>query len=269
MSDTNAEQLDLIEQTISSIDELLPQIADEAWDAPTDLAGWSVKDNLSHLCHYEATAIGRPTPDDIDVSHNAHVTNDFQRINERGVEARRARAGREVVEEFREVTAQRLKILRNLEDWDAPVTLPAGEFKEGDILAIRTMDLYYHEQDMRRATRIPGHLSGDVARFAFGRLSSGMGYVVGKVAAAPEGTRVRFEIGDPGRTFDVVVRDGRGIVEDPDGDPNATLSGDFETFLCLAGGRWTAQRATDNGRWTATGDPGLITKIHEGMSVIP
>ncbi len=268
---TNNDMVELIEQAYSSIEEVCSQLDDGDWDKPTDLKGWSVKDNLAHLAHYEAHAAGRPSPDDIDVGHRAHVKDDFQIRNERGVEYRRPWPGAKVLDEFREATTERAKVLRGLDPdgWEQPVSLPAGDFQQGQILAIRTMDLYYHEQDIRRAVGKPGHLNGDVARFAFGRLARGMGMVTAKHAGAPDGTRVRFAIGEPGRTFDIVVEDGRGNVKDPEGEPTATFSGDFETFLCVAGGRWSPERAISDGRWIAEGDPEQIAKIHERISVIP
>ena len=268
---TNLQIVDLIEQCYSSVEEVCSQLDDADWDTPTDLPCWSVKDNLSHLAHYESQALGRPTPDDIDVSGRTHARDDFQIRNERGVEYRRPWPGAKVLEEFRDATTERAKALRGLDPdgWEQPVSLPAGDFQQGQILPIRVMDLYFHEQDIRRAVNRPGHLNGDVARFAFGRLARGMGMVTAKYARAPDGTRVRFAIGEPGRTFDVVVEGGRGNVADPSGAPDATFTADLEAFLCVAGGRWSPERAIADGRWTAEGDPDLIAKIHERISVMP
>ena len=268
---TNPQMVELIEQTFSSIEEVCSQLDDPDWDTSTDLPGWSVKDNLAHLAHYESQAVGRPSPEDIDVSHRAHATDDFAVRNERGVEYRRPWPGTKVLDEFLEATTERAKVLRGLDPdgWEQPVSLPAGDFQQGQILGIRTMDLYYHEQDIRRAVGKPGHLNGDVARFAFERLARGMGMVTAKHAGAPDGTRVRFAIGAPGRTFDIFVEGGRGNMKDPEGEPVATFTGDFETFLCVAGGRWGPQRAIADGRWTAEGDEHLIGKIHERISVLP
>ena len=262
--------LDLVEQTVSSVDEVCSSLDDTDWDKPTDLPGWSVKDNLAHLAHYEATAIGRPTPEDIDVSAYAdRLTDDFQRANERGVEARRARTGTEVLAEFREVATEHIKRMRNLGDLSAEVTLPAGTFAYESILPIRVTDLYYHEQDIRRAVGKPGHMGGAVARAIFDRFANSFGYILVKRAGAPEGTRARLAIGEPGQSVDVVVRDGRGTREAPQGDPDMTFTGDFETFLCLVGGRWTPATAIADGRWTATGDAELVAKVHENIAVVP
>lgn len=269
---TNTEFLDLFEQTASSIDEVCSSLDDPEWDLATDLPGWTVKDNLSHLAHYEAHALGRPAPEDIDISAcEDRLENDFQRINERGVQQRRARPGREVLEEYREVTTGIIKRMRDLDDagWESPYVIPAGEFTFASALPIRVLDFYYHEQDIRRAVDRPGHLHGAVARMVFERFHRGMGFVVGKTAEAPEGTRVRFEIGEPGRTFDIVVADGRGAPVEPDGEPDVVFSGDIETFFCVVGGRWTPQAALADDRWNAEGDDDLIERIHAGIAVVP
>lgn len=268
---TNTEMLDLFEQTASSIDEVCSSLAESDWDLPTDLPGWSVKDNLSHLAHYESTALGRPSPDDVDISHCAHVSNDFQAANERGVEHRRARSGREILEEFRVAATERIKLVRDFDDagWETTFTIPVGEMRHDQGLPIRVLDLYYHEQDIRRAVNRPGHLNGAVARMVAERYRNSMGYVVGKNAGAPDGARVRFQIGPPARTFDIVMIDGRGTPTDPEGEPDVTFTGDAEAFFCLVGGRWTPQRALDEGRWSARGDTDLIERIHAGIAIVP
>ena len=39
---------------------LAREIPREQWDLPTDLAGWSVKDNVAHTAHLEAVLAGAP-----------------------------------------------------------------------------------------------------------------------------------------------------------------------------------------------------------------
>ena len=150
-----------------------------------------------------------------------------------------------------------------------PATDSVGEVRYDQALPVRVLDLYFHEQDMRRATDRPGHLNGAVARFVCARFENSMGYVVGKRAEAPDGARVRFEIGPPGRAFDIVVRDGRGMPSEPEGRPDATFIGDAEAFFCVVGGRWTSDAAIASGRWSARGDADLIARIHETITVVP
>jgi len=260
----------LYEQAVSSIEEVCSQLSDEDWDLPTDLPGWSVKDNLSHLVHFEATAIGQASPDDLDVSHRAHATDAFQIANEKGVEHRRGRSGKEVLDEFVGVTRERLRSIHSLteEQWDDPIMLPVGEVPQGRIMPIRLSDFYFHEQDIRRATGRPGHLRGGIARLVFERFGfTGMPRVIGKEVAPPDGTVVAFDVGEPGESFAVRVSDGRGEVVPRPADPAVTIACDFETFLCLVGGRWTRERAGDRAR--VEGDPALAARIFDEIAMTP
>ena len=84
---TEHDRVMLLEQAFSSVDELCDHLGEDDWDRPTDLPGWTVKDNLSHLVSYEAAALGRPrAPADLDVSKYPYVTSEFQVANEREVE---------------------------------------------------------------------------------------------------------------------------------------------------------------------------------------
>lgn len=262
--------LTLYEQVVSSVDEVCSLLDDGDWDAPTDCPGWSVKDNLSHLTDYEATAVGRPRPDGALPEDLPHVRNDFGRANEIGVHVRRARIGREVLEEFREVTMERLAALRAQADWDAPVALPFGEMPMSQIAAIRILDLFCHEQDIRRATGHLGHMDGEVARFVFERLARvAAPRVVAKAAEAPDGSVVAFEVGAPARPFAIRTADGRGaVVEAPDA-ATVRLTTDPETFLCLFAGRWSAARAVAEGRLKVEGDPDLAKRVLDSVAVVP
>lgn len=270
---TDADRVALLEQVYSSVEEVCSQLDEGDWDKPTDLPGWTVKDNLSHLVSYEAIISGRPrAPEDVDISHATHVTDDFQAVNEREVEWRRPRPGLEVLEEWREVTADRAKALAQMDAaaWETTMSSPFGPMPARDFVGIRLLDLFYHEQDIRRAVDKPGHLDGAVARTCFERLATlSAPRVVGKGAGAPDGATVVFDVASPGRRFAVGVEAGRGALIEPPSDPTVTIACDVETFLCLSGGRWQPSYALAAGRVTVTGDEQLGRKVLDAMSVIP
>ena len=225
-------------RTWASIDDLCSPLTEDEWKRPTALPGWSVQDNLSHLVDYESRAVGRPGPDHTppDVSH---TRNAIGQSNEVGVDYRRPWAGARVLAEFREVTAARLAQLRAFtdEDFARPVDTPAGPGTLADMLNLRVMDSWAHEQDIRRAVGRPGHLEGPAADQALAYFAGFLPYVVGKRASARDGTTVVIAIAghDP---FGIEVVDGRARrVEAPSPSPDVTLRTDVATFAALVNGR--------------------------------
>jgi len=265
--------LTLYEQAFSSVEEVCSQLAPEDWDRPTDLPGWSVKDNLSHLTHYESVAIGRPQPE-VDLPEDLpHVRNDIGRLNEAGIEARRGSSGSQVLEEFREVTAERIKALHGLDPAsfsETTIVTPFGESSFESFLPIRILDVFFHEQDIRRAVDRPGHLDGEVARFAFERMAgAALPRVFAKQAGAPDGSSVVFEVPAPGRTVAVAVDGGRGAQVDPPADPTVRFTTDFQGFLALFGGRRSPEQLRAEGRLQVEGDQNLAATILAAIAVVP
>jgi len=248
----------------SSVDELCSGLPDGQWGLPTGCPGWTVKDHLSHLVDYEARALGRPGPGH-EPGPLPHVRNEMGQANEIGVDARRPWPGPRVLAEFREVTAERLARLRALTgpDLAAPVTTPAGPGTMADLLTLRVMDSWMHEQDIRRATGRPGHVDGPAATEAVGYFTRFLPYVVGKRAAAPDGSKVVFRIGgqDP---VAVQVAGGRGSLAADAGGATASLVLPVTTFAALAGGRSDAP-----GDARITGDEALGRRVLGSMGLMP
>jgi uncharacterized protein (TIGR03083 family) len=248
----------------ASIDRLCSGLPDGQWDLPTGCPGWTVKDHVSHLVDYEARALGRPAPEH-EPGPRSYVKNEMGRVNEVGVDARRPRPGAQVLAEFREVTGERLVQLRALtaQDLTAAVATPAGPGTVADLLTLRVMDSWTHEQDIRRATGRPGHSQGPAADEAVGYFIRFLPYVVGKRAAAPDGSKVVFRIG--GRDPVVVqVAGGRGgLAADPDG-ATVTLVIPVTTFAALAAGR--SDVPDDAG---ISGDRQLGQRVLDSMGFMP
>jgi uncharacterized protein (TIGR03083 family) len=228
---------DLQEMVFNSLDELCSSLSDEEWNAATDCPGWSVKDNLSHIIGTESTILGRPAPEH-DPGEKPWINNPIGASNEIHVDYRRSRTPQEVLDEFRDVSGERMKILRGMSesDLDGESWTPIGPGKVRDLVAIRVMDCWVHEQDIRRALGKPGDLSGPVAEHAFGRHAGAMGFVVGKKAGAPDGTTVVFDVTGFGEIPIVVEGRARQLDAVPE-DPTVRLSMDLETFNRLCCGR--------------------------------
>jgi uncharacterized protein (TIGR03083 family) len=248
----------------SSIDQLCSGLPAGQWDLPTGCPGWTVKDHLSHLVDYEARALGRPAPEH-EPGPLPHVKNEMGQANEIGVDVRRPRPGAQVLAEFRQVTGERLARLRTLtgQDLAAPVTTPAGPGTMADLLTLRVMDGWMHEQDIRRATGRPGHVNGPAAGEAVGYFTRFLPYVVGKRVAAADGSKVVFRIGglDP---VAVQMAGGRGSLAADASGATAGLAIPVTTFAALAGGR---SDAPDDAR--ITGDEALGRRVLGSMGLMP
>ena len=178
----------------------------------------------------------------------------------------------ELLAEYRDVTAERAKFLAGLseEEWTADTEGVFGTAPMDEVIKVRILDVFYHDQDIRVATGRPGGMRGDVARFVFERMAAAMPFVVGKRAAASEGQSVVFEIGEPGETFAIGMSGGRGgPIQQLSNDPTVRLQMDCETFLRLTGGRWTPQRVEEEGRLHVAGDRDLADRVLSNMAITP
>ncbi|HUI02203.1 MAG TPA: maleylpyruvate isomerase family mycothiol-dependent enzyme [Acidimicrobiales bacterium] len=269
-----------------AIDALLRGLEASEWELPTECPGWTVRDVVSHLVGTERSLLGDPEPERPSPAP-AHVRNPVGAGNEAWVAARRSRPGAEVAEEFRAVTGRRLSELRAApaERFAAPGPSPVGVVPYREFMHVRVMDCWVHEQDIRVATGRPGHDDGPAARLSLDRLASGLPFVVGKQAAAPEGSAVTVDVRGPlARRVDIVVRDGRAVVRDapvsggapgrPDDTvhsddtvhPDVTLHMDTDTFWRLTCGRMTGDAARHAGLVTLDGDGDLGDRVLGAMA---
>ena len=176
-----------------------------------------------------------------------------------------------MLDEFRAVTAERIEVLRALSDeqLDEMTWTPIGTRSVAVFISVRLLDSWVHEQDIRRAIHVPGHLSGEIPQLCYGMLRRGLPKVVAKGAGAPDGSSVVFEVEgvDSELATAVGVEEGRGhMLEQAPGAPSTRLSMDFETFLCLTTGRWGAERATQNGTLHIEGDAELGAAVAANMN---
>ncbi len=257
----------MLEEEWAAMERLCAPLGEDRWRTATELPGWSVKDVVSHIVGIESFMLGLPPPDHTPPDA-PHVRNEMARFNEVAVDYRRSLPGEKVLQEFREVTAERLLVLRSwsADDFDAESWTPIGSGKARDLLSARLMDCWVHEQDIRRPLDELGGLEGNVAAHSFDRLTGGMPYVVGKKVAPRDGTTVVFDVsGAAAHPVAVGMAGGRGsLLEEIPQAPTCTLGMDLETFCCLACGRWFPDRAAS--RVTIEGDRDLGSRILAEMN---
>jgi uncharacterized protein (TIGR03083 family) len=237
---TPDEVIAALEETWAATTHLCESLHPDAWELETDCPGWTVRDHLSHMIGTELGLLGTPAPPTPDPMPE-HVRNPIGAGNETWIAARRAVPGTEMVAEFTEVTSRRLQEMRSFppERWTVPGWSPIGEAPYGEFMLIRIMDCWVHGQDMRWALDKPGDRGGRGERVALTRLTSGMGYVVGRQVAPPDGTTVVFEVEGPDPRTVALRMDGKrasGLDEAPE-SPTVRLTMPAEQFVRLACGR--------------------------------
>ncbi len=132
-----------------------------------------------------------------------------------------------------------------------------------DLLTLRVMDSWSHEQDIRRAVGRPGHTEGPAVEEAVAYFSRFLPYLVGKRAAAPDGAKVVFRIGARPPVA-VEVAGGRGRLAADPGDATVDLAVPVVTFAALVGGRADVPADT-----VISGDQRLGRRVRESMAFLP
>jgi uncharacterized protein (TIGR03083 family) len=240
------------------------------WDRPTACPGWDVKDQFSHLIGIERMLLGEAAPS-WDQPLGEHVRNEFAAAHEPWVAVRRALDGPSVRAEFAEVTTRRLAALGALSEgeWATIGYSPAGQVPYADFMDLRVFDSWVHEQDVRAAVGQPGGSGGLASSMALDNVQKAMGYVVGKKAAAPEGSVVTFAVtGAPGdeRHFSLQIAGGRaGTVAEPEAS-TVTLTLSSLDFMRLGCGRTTPAAVHAGAGLGVAGDRALAQAIVNTMN---
>ncbi len=238
------------------------------WDTSTCLPGWTVRDVVSHVIGTEAGLLGEPAPE-VDISHLTHLRNPIAEANELWVEANRGLDGREMTARLEDVTSRRLAVLDAMDQaaFDAPSWTPAGRDETyGRFMRIRHYDCFLHEQDIRLALGMPARETAADLESALDEVATGLGYIVGRKAAMPEGSRVRIDLTGPVPTTFLVRVDGRATVVDSlGGAPTVGIELPAMRFLRLTGGRADAGTSPTDGV-TFSGDRALGEQLVSNLA---
>ena len=121
----------LVQVWRAAIDEfvaLVREVPEDQWDLPTDLEGWSVKDNAAHTAHLESVLAGGPE-ETIAVEEAPHIKDLSGFYTEQGVLARRERDMASLADEIEQAAAIRVAELAANPPTDgsaAPPRTPGG-----------------------------------------------------------------------------------------------------------------------------------------------
>ncbi|MCW2850131.1 MAG: maleylpyruvate isomerase family mycothiol-dependent enzyme [Marmoricola sp.] len=247
---------------------LVRTIPREQWESPTDLDGWSVKDNVAHVAHLEAVLAGAPE-ETIEVAAAPHLRGLQNYYTEAGVLARRDRDMEALADEIEQAVAARYAELRAaaLTDGSAPPPRTPGgiPWDTQTLLSNRPFDVWMHDQDVRRAVARAGGYDSPAAQHVLGVLGLSLPMVVGKRLSPPVGTTVRLAVPEAGLSWTVRVGDdGRARLTE-DGTATATVTLSPEDFVVLAGGR----RPADRTQPLLEGDEDLGRRLVNSLAVTP
>jgi len=258
-------------QSIGDFTALLDDLPAADWSAQTDLAGWTVHDVVAHTAHLEHIAAGgeHDEVDGIEIGAPEHVRTGMSVFTEQGVIGRRDDAPADLVAAIRRDTTARHEQLKTM-DID-PSTPADGLFGAigwtwGTLLRNRPLDVWMHEQDVRRAVGRPGGMDSAGAQHTADYLSETLGFIVGKKVGAPAGTTAVLAVSGSPVVAAEVDESGRGrrLTDEP-AEPTVRLAMDRENFIVAAGGR----RAADPGAVTVTGDQALAAQILANLATTP
>jgi uncharacterized protein (TIGR03083 family) len=152
---------------------------------------------------------------------------------------------------------------------------PLGEVPYRTFMTVRLFDSWMHEQDVRRAVDRPGHCTGPEVDGALSRFRVAVPFVVGKRAAAPEGSTVVLSTTDGCELcWSITVTNGRAeltgttVTERP-AAVTTTITLPFSAFVALCGGRWTPDEARAAGPIDVAGDADLGERVLANMAFTP
>ena len=261
--------IDVWWSAISDFTTLLEELDPAEWDTMTDLPGWDVRAVAAHVAHLEGILAGGPE-ETADVGEPPHVTGFMGLYTEIGVVNRRTTSPDAIINEIRESATTRHTLLLAAPPTDGSVkpevVFGGVPWTWEVLLRNRPLDVWMHEQDVRRAVGRPGGLDTAPAKHTAEYLADSLGFVLGKKVGAAPGTSLVLDMAGSEPCAFVINDAGRGErLSDPPTDPTVTLRMDRATFVVLAGGRCPA----DADAVTIQGDQVLGQQVVDAMATTP
>ena len=275
--------LDAWESSLRAVSGLGRVLTPEQWEAPTECPGWSAGDVVRHLCWVEGFLAHRSdAPHEVDWAAHPHVTSDFGRLTETGVDVRRHLEQAAVCDELDTLIDVRLAMIMRLDPLSLDTEVP-GLFGKPvplrNLLRVRVFDIWTHEQDIRRATGLPADLASPGAQVSALQITASLPFVLARGLEAAPGTTLLVSVDGP-IAFDrcaSVGDDGRGARTEAVAPDEATLAlgTDWETFARLSAGRLDVDdpdvraRVRLRHRDDADGAADLATRLLGELAITP
>ena len=262
----------LMAETWDSVGVLMESLSSEEWLLPSDCPGWTVKDCFSHLIGIESRLLGRQISEfTLESEDLLYVRNDLGIKNQIDVVLRRSVSSENLIKEYMSVTSARLDMLKHGYSMTEKRESPDGRVVDGrELISVRILDCWVHEQDIRRATGKIGNLTGDSAAHVFDRLYKTLPFILGKRVKLADGSTAKFIFqGDDSEIISFGSHAGRARkIENPD-NPSVELIMDHEIYLLLSCGRISPDKDVISDRVEIIGDQDLGSSILSHMNFIP
>ena len=260
--------IELLRGEFAAIVDFCRTLGADQWAQPSSLPGWSIHDVLGHLVGTESGLCGI-SPPIVEISGRDYLHNPIAEANEVWVESLRSLPDEQLLDRFGEVTNQRLGALEAMDQaaFDAPSWTPVGRDESyGRFMRIRHFDCYMHEHDMRLALGVPPRNGTANLESCLDEVTTGLGYIVGRRAALPDGSKVRIELTGPASRTLFVSVDGRATVTDAlDGPATVEVTMPVPLFLRLVGGRHDPE-SDSLGRAELGGDRQLAEQLMANLA---
>ncbi len=188
------------------LDGLLAGLDDADWKRPTCLPGWNVQAVAAHLIGTESMLLGAGAPElTISEATHPHVRNDIGSFNEAWVEALASEPPADVLARFRADVAKRTRGARR--DHRRGVGPRSGSRRPARTRTAASCASASSTSGCTSSTSATpsattGGDGGPAAEVALDEIAAAMGYVVGKKAGAPQGSRVALQLTGAGRPHD-------------------------------------------------------------------
>jgi uncharacterized protein (TIGR03083 family) len=246
-------------QTWVAVTNLIAFLEPDDWNRPTPCVGWSVRDVLAHLGHVEGMLVhgfDQPDPPADWVGEGTPL----DQVTNQGVAARRTWSPARITDEIeRAAEATRVLLGQPGLDWNEAAPTPVGPAPRSVAVEMRVNDAYLHLCDLRTAIDVDIKESNEPLgrEIAIGRAVRLSPWAWAKQAKARNGQRLRLSLsGSGGVDHDVVMRDGKAVVEPQNGEPDAVIKGTGFAYLLAVSGRHALVPA--GGGLVATGEPARV-----------
>ncbi len=268
-------------QTAQAVLDLGHGCRDGDFDRETQCPGWTVKDQLSHVVGIEAKLEGLREVV-AEVPDYPHVRNEFGRQVEAPIEARRGRPGPDVVAELEHVLNARFATLNSPGLSETSIVPgPFGPAEVAEVLRLRALDLWVHEQDIRQALGRPGNLDSPAATVFLRSLFDVVPRLVARRAGLEPGTiviidvtgpvlgrtGVRTELGEDGRLWGHKLFTGEPVEEDSPAEDGPTTSISLSTDAVSR--RAAGRVPTEETSYSVTGDEDVARRVLDAIVMTP